>query len=47
MRLEDYPTEPRYSATVLSTERITEEESEVEVRELAHGTHQPMGPSLP
>ena len=34
MRLEDYPTEPRYSATVLSTERITEEESEVEVREL-------------
>jgi len=34
MRLEDYPTEPRYSAAVLSTEEITEEGSDVEVREL-------------
>ena len=25
MRLEDYPTEPRYSATVLRSEEITEE----------------------
>lgn len=34
MRIEDYPTEPRFNATVLSSERITEELSEVEVREL-------------
>ena len=34
MRLDDYPTEPRYTATVLSSEEITEEGSEVEVREL-------------
>ena len=34
MRLEDYPTEPRYAATVLSSEPITEDGSEVEVREL-------------
>ncbi len=34
MRLEDYPTEPRFTATVLSTEEITEEGSEAEVREL-------------
>ena len=34
MRLEDYPTEPRYSATVLRSEEITEEGSDVEVREL-------------
>ena len=34
MRLEDYPTEPRYTATVRSSEEITEEGSEVEVREL-------------
>ena len=34
MRLEDYPTEPRYSATVLSTEEITGEGADVEVREL-------------
>jgi ferredoxin--NADP+ reductase len=34
MRLEDYPTEPRYTATVLSSEPITEQGSEVEVREL-------------
>ena len=34
MRLEDYPTEPRFTATVLSSERITEEPADVEVREL-------------
>jgi len=34
MRIDDYPTEPRYAATVLSSERITDEESDVEVREL-------------
>jgi len=34
MRLEDYPTEPRYTATVLSSELITEQGAEVEVREL-------------
>jgi ferredoxin--NADP+ reductase len=34
MRLEDYPTEPQYTATILSTEAISEEGSEVEVREL-------------
>lgn len=34
MRLEDYPKEPRYSATVLSTERITDEGADAEVREL-------------
>lgn len=34
MRLEDYPTEPRYMATVLRSEEITEEGSDAEVREL-------------
>ncbi|MFQ5983779.1 MAG: FAD-binding oxidoreductase [Woeseiaceae bacterium] len=34
MRIEDYPTEPRFTATVVSTERITDEASDVEVREL-------------
>jgi ferredoxin--NADP+ reductase len=34
MRLEDYPTEPRYMATVRQSEEITEEGSDVEVREL-------------
>lgn len=34
MRLEDYPMEPRYMATVVSTEEITDEGSEAEVREL-------------
>jgi ferredoxin--NADP+ reductase len=34
MRLEEYPMEPRYTATVLGTEEITEEGSEAEVREL-------------
>ena len=34
MRLEDYPTEPRYSATVLRSEEMTEERTDVEVREL-------------
>lgn len=34
MRLENYPTEPQFTATVLSTEEITEDGSEAEVREL-------------
>jgi ferredoxin--NADP+ reductase len=34
MRLDDYPTEPSYTARVLSTERLTEEGADVEVREL-------------
>ena len=34
MRIEDYPTEPRYAATVLSTEAITEATADAEVREL-------------
>jgi len=34
MRLEDYPTDPHYSATVVTSERITEDASDVEVREL-------------
>jgi len=34
MRLEDYPTEPRYTATVRSNEEITEEGATAEVREL-------------
>ena len=34
MRLEDYPTEPRYDAKILSTELITDEGAEAEVREL-------------
>ena len=34
MRLEDYPTEPRYTARVLRTEDITEDGSDTEVREL-------------
>jgi ferredoxin--NADP+ reductase len=34
MRLEDYPKEPQYTATVLKTEPITEEGADVEVREL-------------
>lgn len=34
MRLEDYPTEPQFAATVLSSEEISEEGSEAEVREL-------------
>ena len=34
MRLEDYPTEPRYDARILSTERITDEGADAEVREL-------------
>jgi len=34
MRLDDYPTEPRYTATVKSTEAITEPGADVEVREL-------------
>ncbi len=34
MRLDDYPTEPRYRATVLNTERLTPDDADVEVREL-------------
>lgn len=34
MRLDDYPTEPRFTATVRSSERITDDSSDVEVREL-------------
>jgi len=34
MRLEDYPIEPQFDATILSSERITDESSDVEVREL-------------
>jgi ferredoxin--NADP+ reductase len=34
MRLQDFPTDPSYTATVLSSEAITEEGSDVEVREL-------------
>ncbi len=34
MRIEDYPREPQYDATILKTERITEELADVEVREL-------------
>ena len=34
MRLEDYPKEPRFSATVLKSEPINEEGADVEVREL-------------
>ncbi|MBT8447671.1 MAG: ferredoxin-NADP reductase, partial [Gammaproteobacteria bacterium] len=34
MRLEDFPTEPSYSAVVLSTEELTEEGSDVEIREI-------------
>jgi ferredoxin--NADP+ reductase len=34
MRLEDYPTEPRFTATVLSSELITDEGADAEVREL-------------
>lgn len=34
MRLDDYPTEPRYSATVLKSEPITEPGADVEVREI-------------
>ena len=34
MRLDDYPTEPRYSAKVLKSEELTEEGADTEVREL-------------
>ena len=34
MRLEDYPTEPRFAATVRRSEPITEDNADVEVREL-------------
>ena len=41
MRLEDYPKEPNYTATVLSTEAITEKGSDVEVRELVLAVDKP------
>mgnify|MGYP001811773602 FL=1 len=41
MRLVDYPKEPNYTATVLSTEAITEKGSEVEVRELVLAVDKP------
>ena len=34
MRLEDYPQDPRFAATVLKTEKITDEGADAEVREL-------------
>lgn len=34
MRLEDYPTEPQFAATILRSERITDPAAGVEVREL-------------
>jgi len=34
VRLEDYPTQPHFTATVLSTQRITDPAADVEVREL-------------
>jgi len=34
MRLDDYPMEPSFTATVLSSERITDDAAEAEVREL-------------
>jgi ferredoxin--NADP+ reductase len=40
MRLEDYPTEPRFTATVLSSEKITDEGSDAEVRELVLEVHE-------
>lgn len=41
MRLEDYPKEPRYTATVLKTEPITEQGADVEVRELVMEVDKP------
>lgn len=41
MRLEDYPKEPNYTATVISTEAITEKGSDVEVRELVLAVDKP------
>jgi len=40
MRLEDYPTEPRFNATVLSSERITDDGADAEVRELVLEVHE-------
>jgi len=40
MHLEDYPTEPRFTATVLSTERITDKGADAEVRELVLEVHE-------
>ena len=39
--LEDYDTEQRFQATVVSSERITPEESDVEVRELTLDIQEP------
>jgi len=41
MRLEDYDTEPRYRARVLSSERITPPESDEEVREISLEVERP------
>lgn len=41
MRLEDYPKDPNYTATVISTEAITEKGSDVEVRELVLAVDKP------
>jgi ferredoxin--NADP+ reductase len=41
MRLEDYPKEPNYAATVINTEAITEKGSDVEVRELVLAVDKP------
>ena len=40
MHLENYPTEPCFDATVLTTEEITDEGSEAEVRELVLEVHE-------
>ena len=34
MRIEDYPTEPRFAATVISSEEISDDAADAEVREL-------------
>jgi len=41
MRLQDYPTEPSYTATVLSSEEITGPGAEAEVRELVMAVDTP------
>ena len=37
-RLEDYDTQERFRATVVSSERITPDETDIEVRETVIGT---------
>jgi len=41
MRLDDYPTDPRFTATILSSEAITEAGAEAEVRELVMEVDKP------